>query len=187
MLTRRVSPKALQPVGKALEKNNVDFLLWFEPERVCHGTWIFENHPEWLLSAFGEDGHASGQNEDELNIIKSLGNSNPNENFLLNLGIDECREWLTEHVDQLIKESGITCYRQDFNFEPLRYWRDNEPENRQGVNENLHIQGYLRYWDDLLFNNPGLFIDSCASGGRRNDLETMRRFRAASPYRLGIW
>ena len=30
-------------------------------------------------------------------------------------------------------------------------------------------------WDDLLARNPGLWIDSCASGGRRNDLETMRR------------
>ena len=38
-----------------------------------------------------------------------------------------------------------------------------------------HVQGYLRFWDDLLARNPGLWIDSCASGGRRNDLETMRR------------
>jgi alpha-galactosidase len=35
--------------------------------------------------------------------------------------------------------------------------------------------GYLAYWDELLARNPGLVIDSCASGGRRNDLETMRR------------
>ena len=41
--------------------------------------------------------------------------------------------------------------------------------------ENLHVQGYLHYWDDLLERNPGLWIDSCASGGRRNDLETLRR------------
>ena len=43
------------------------------------------------------------------------------------------------------------------------------------MNENLHVQGYLQYWDDLLARNPGLWIDSCSSGGRRNDLETMRR------------
>ena len=43
------------------------------------------------------------------------------------------------------------------------------------MNENLHVQGYLQFWDDLLARNPGLWIDSCASGGRRNDLETMRR------------
>jgi alpha-galactosidase len=43
------------------------------------------------------------------------------------------------------------------------------------MNENLHVQGYLQYWDDLLARNPGLWIDSCSSGGRRNDMETMRR------------
>lgn len=37
------------------------------------------------------------------------------------------------------------------------------------------MQGYLAYWDELRRTNPDLFIDSCASGGRRNDLETMRR------------
>jgi alpha-galactosidase len=44
-----------------------------------------------------------------------------------------------------------------------------------GALENLHVQGYLRYWDELVRRNPGLWIDSCASGGRRNELETMRR------------
>ena len=33
----------------------------------------------------------------------------------------------------------------------------------------------MQYWDDILRANPGLWIDSCSSGGRRNDMETMRR------------
>lgn len=37
------------------------------------------------------------------------------------------------------------------------------------------MQGYLQFWDDLLKRNPGLWIDSCASGGRPNDMETMQR------------
>ena len=94
---------------------------------------------------------------------------------LLNLGNPSCRQWLTDHVCRLIRDNGIKIYRQDHNFEPLRYWRENEAADRQGMNENLHVQGYLQYWDDLLARNPGLWIDSCASGGRRNDLETMRR------------
>jgi alpha-galactosidase len=78
-------------------------------------------------------------------------------------------------VSGLIRDGGIGIYRQDFNFAPLKFWRENEPEDRQGMNENLHVQGYLQYWDDLLAAHPGLWIDSCSSGGRRNDLETMRR------------
>ena len=54
-------------------------------------------------------------------------------------------------------------------------WRKNDAEDRQGITENLYVQGHLAFWDELRRHNPGLRIDSCASGGRRNDLETMRR------------
>jgi alpha-galactosidase len=144
-------PHGFKPISDLATRYGAGLLVWFEPERVRQGTELSREHPEWLLK------------------LKD------NENSLLNLSNPECRQWLTEHVCRLIKDNGIAVYRQDFNFEPLEYWRKNEAEDRQGINENLHVQGYLQYWDDLLARNPGLWIDSCASGGRRNDLETMRR------------
>lgn len=69
----------------------------------------------------------------------------------------------------------MRVYHQDFNFNPKPYWEAAEVPDRIGVVENQHVQGYLRFWDSLLLRNPGLWIDSCASGGRRSDLETMRR------------
>jgi alpha-galactosidase len=144
-------PNGLKPVSDEAARNGAKLLVWFEPERVRPGTELSTEHPEWLLRLPGKD------------------------NSLLNLGNPQCRVWLTDHVCDLIQTNGIKIYRQDFNFAPLDYWRKNEPEDRQGMNENLHVQGYLQYWDDLRARNPGLWIDSCASGGRRNDLETMRR------------
>ena len=94
---------------------------------------------------------------------------------LLNLGNVAARQWLTNHVDRLLTEQGIDLYRQDFNMDPLEFWRAADGPDRQGITENKHICGYLAYWDELLRRHPGMLIDSCASGGRRNDLETMRR------------
>jgi len=144
-------PRGLKPVSDHAARYDADLLVWFEPERIQPGTRLDAEHPDWLLRAKGND------------------------NALLNLGNPECRRWLTDHVCRLIRENGIKIYRQDHNFAPLEHWRGNEAEDRQGMNENLHVQGYLQYWDELLARNPGLWIDSCASGGRRNDLETMRR------------
>ena len=93
----------------------------------------------------------------------------------MNLAIPECVDFITDTVDAIIKENHVTIYRQDFNFDPAPCWDEAETEDRIGAVENLHVQGYLRYWDELLRRNPGLVIDSCSSGGRRNDLETMRR------------
>jgi alpha-galactosidase len=60
-------------------------------------------------------------------------------------------------------------------MEPLTYWRSADAPARQGITELRHVTGYLAYWDELRRRHPDMLIDSCASGGRRNDLETMRR------------
>lgn len=148
-------PRGLQPIAQHAATHQARLLLWFEPERVYPDSQIWREHSEWLLK-----GNTPAWCAD-------CG--------LLNLGISACRQWLTDYISTLIQQQGIGIYRQDFNFPPLAFWRENEPADRQGMNENLHVQGYLQYWDDLLARNPGLWIDSCASGGRRNDLETMRR------------
>ncbi len=144
-------PNGLKPISDHAANAGANLLVWFEPERIQPGTWLDNEHSDWLLRI------------------------PENDNALLNLGIPECRQWLTDHYCKLIQDNGIKIYRQDHNFPPLDHWRKNEAQDRQGINENLHVQGYLQFWDDLLMRNPGLWIDSCASGGRRNDLETMRR------------
>jgi len=94
---------------------------------------------------------------------------------LLNLGDPEARNWLTNHVDKLLTEQGIDLYRQDFNIDPLPYWRAADAEDRQGITEIRYVEGFLAFWDELRRRHPKMLIDTCASGGRRNDLETLRR------------
>jgi alpha-galactosidase len=143
-------PRGLKAVSDHAHANGMGLIVWFEPERVTPGTWLYENHANWLL---GRDGDTK----------------------LLNLGHDTARQWLTDHVDVQLTAQGIDLYRQDFNMDPLPYWRANDATNRQGLTEIRHVEGYLAYWDELRRRHPGLVIDSCASGGRRNDLETLRR------------
>ncbi|GGD93533.1 alpha-galactosidase [Paenibacillus nasutitermitis] len=146
-------PSGLAPIGNRCKELDIQFLLWFEPERVHAGTALDTDHPDWLLYP-----------------------SDPNDtNRVLNYANPEALDWTINHIDGLIKEYGVEIYRQDLNFDPMKFWLEHESEDRIGAIENLHIQGYLKYWDELLHRNPGLLIDSCAAGGRRNDLETMRR------------
>ena len=142
-------PRGLRAIADHAHAQGVKTIVWFEPERVTPGTQLYE-HADWLL---GRDG----------------------EQKLLNLGHPAARAWLTEHVDRLLTEQGIDLYRQDYNVDPLGYWRGADSPDRQGITENHYITGYLAYWDDLRRRHPAMLIDSCASGGHRNDLETMRR------------
>ena len=148
-------PNGLKPVGEKCKELNLKLLLWFEPERAYKDSQMDKEHPEWLLHW-----HRDGVEQDYRAV---------------NLGSPECCDYMIEHVDALIKEYGVGIYRQDFNYSIGFFWEEAETEDRIGAMENLHIQGYYRYWDTLLQRNPGLLIDSCAGGGRRNDIETMRR------------
>ena len=142
-------PHGLRAISDYARAKGVKTLVWFEPERVTSGTWLWDKHPEWLLG--------SGDNR------------------LLDLGNAEARQWLTDHIDKLLVEQGIDLYRQDYNIDPLPMWRETDSPDRQGITENHYVTGYLAYWDELRRRHPNMLIDSCASGGHRNDLETMRR------------
>ncbi|MBI3911148.1 MAG: alpha-galactosidase [Armatimonadetes bacterium] len=143
-------PRGLRAITDHAHARGVRSLVWFEPERVTPGTWLYQNHPEWLLGAGG------GQK-------------------LLDMGNPEARGWLTDHVSRLITEQGIDLYRQDFNMDPLPYWRAADAQDRQGITESRYVAGYLAYWDELRRRFPHMLIDTCAGGGHRNDLETLRR------------
>ena len=147
-------PHGFLPLSTAAHKLGMKFLLWFEPERVGGtNSWLATNHPEWLLT--GTSGTYG----------KILNEGNP---IVFN--------WLTNHMDWMIKANGLDWYREDMNGDgPLPAWQTNDPPDRQGITENFYVQGHLAYWDALRAMNPHLRIDSCASGGRRNDLESMRR------------
>ena len=58
---------------------------------------------------------------------------------------------------------------------PLGYWRNADTKDRKGISEIRHICGLYRLWDKLHERFPHLLIDNCASGGRRIDIETLRR------------
>jgi len=43
------------------------------------------------------------------------------------------------------------------------------------MTEICYVEGLYALWDRIQAAHPGIFIDNCASGGRRIDLETLRR------------
>ncbi|MFA5858501.1 MAG: alpha-galactosidase [Elusimicrobiota bacterium] len=144
-------PNGLREITDYAHSKKLKSIVWFEPERVAPDTWLSNIHPEWLLSS--TDGKWK----------------------LLNLGNTDAREWWINQADKVINEQGIDLYRTDFNMEPLKYWRENDAPDRQGITEIKYVEGLYSYLDELQHRHPGMLIDICASGGRRNDVETLRR------------
>jgi alpha-galactosidase len=135
-------------------------LVWFEPERVTHLDGLAENYgykTEWGL---------------------------PNESGVIanNIGNPECLEWTAGRIIEMMDRNGVDMYREDNNCYPAKCWRDaDEAEgcDRSGITENKAVAAHYRLWDMIIdycgSNGKDTFVDSCASGGGRNDLESMRR------------
>ena len=144
-------PNGLKPIYEECKKLGLKFILWFEPERVGAGTFIDVNYPHWVLRFNNEPGG------------------------LFNLGDDTARKWITDYLCQCIEAYNLDVLRIDFNIEPLVFWRNNDAPDRQGMNEIKFVMGLYQMWDEIIAKFPNIFIDNCASGGRRIDLETNMR------------
>lgn len=142
-------PRGLKPISEECHRLGMKFVVWFEPERVAPGSEIARDHPEFVF------GGAKGG--------------------LFKLNEAPAREFLTDLLSRRIAEYGIDIYRNDFNIDPLPFWRQNDAPDRQGMTEIRYVEGHYALWDALLQRHPGLMIDNCASGGRRIDLETCMR------------
>lgn len=153
LVERSRFPNGLKPIADAVHKDGLQFLMWFEPERVVADTYIATHYPQYVISPKGD---GSG---------------------LFNIGIPEARAYMTEVLDSAIKTWSLGYIRFDFNIEPLPFWQfENEKDpDRVGIAEIRYMEGLYRMWDDLLAANPGLSIDNCASGGNRIDLESCSR------------
>jgi alpha-galactosidase len=152
-------PEGLRPTFTEASAHDMKSLLWSEPERVMPGTDLYKRHRDWLI------GPPSG---------------GADEGYLLNLGNPDAWNWVVERFDGIIRGQvaagqELDVFRQDFNMDPLPYWNAADVSGRSGMTQVNHVMGHLAFWDELRARHPAMWIDSCASGGRRNDLETMRR------------
>ena len=148
-------PDTLKPLSDAIKDTGNAFLLWYEPERIREGTMLAvegARHSGWTIR-----------------------NGN---NIMWNMANYEACSFLTDLITKSLSENGISIYRQDFNFDPLQYWKKADKElygKRKGICENHYVTNLYRFLDELAVRTKGLLIDNCASGGRRIDIEMCRR------------
>ncbi|MBI2433127.1 MAG: alpha-galactosidase, partial [Candidatus Hydrogenedentes bacterium] len=147
-------PNGLMPIAEAVHRAGLQFLMWFEPERICPGTLMPLEHPEWV-------------------VLPDSGGWG-----MFNLAVPAARQYITDYIGGLIDDYGLSWVRIDnaVSYTPL--WRKLDAAagpDRTGMAEIRYVEGLYRWWDDLRAAHPDIAIDNCASGGGRIDLELCTR------------
>jgi len=154
-------PRGLRPISDRAHELGMKFLFWMEPERAQPHTEWARAHPDLFLS-FPEENNPFRREEWRNSMV-------------LNLADPRAVDLAFEEISSLITEFDADIYRQDCNVKPLNAWYAADAPDRVGITEIRHIEGLYALWDRILAAHPGILIDNCASGGRRIDLESLRR------------
>ncbi len=166
-------PKGIIQLSDAVHDAGMKFAVWFEPERVAWGTATTDALMDMGgLIVVGSDGKAI---TDYSKVAKG------NCEVILDYSNPAVVSWVIDMLNTQFKENNIDQYRQDFNTYPSPHWTALDRTRssqlgipRTGYTENKYCKGYLEVYAGILKENPGMYIDACASGGMRNDMSTIR-------------
>jgi len=137
-------------------ENGMRTMMWFEPERVTDVESLAKNYgynPEWAIHG-----------------------------CINNIGDPDCLAWTLGQITKTLSENRVEIYREDNNCNPGEIWHyldEQEGDNRAGFTESNVVDAHYRMWDAIIdcttsYGGCG-YVDSCAGGGGRNDLESLRR------------
>ena len=146
----RKHPNGLEELADYVRRRGMDFGLWFEIERAGAGTQAVTEHPDWFVTC--EDG------------------------IHLNLALPAAQDWAIETISHWIHRLDLRWSRWDYNINPGPCWRALDPTEKIQFD---YMRGLYRVLDTLRQRHPKWMIETCASGGRRIDLGTLRRAHTA--------
>ena len=152
---RRRFPEGLEPFRERVREQGMLFGLWMDAERLGAESRAFQEHPDWLATAY------DGQ--------QRLGN-------LLDLTRPAVAQWLEDQISRVIGENELEFFRLDYNVGGLG-------PGAQVVREGFVENSYWRYYEVLygIYERlrqrfPQVIFENCAGGGGRTDIGMVRRF-----------
>jgi alpha-galactosidase len=146
-----VWPNGLAPLIDHVRSLGLEFGIWVEPEMVNPDSELFRAHPEWVLADPGYE-PVLGRHQ-----------------LVLDLGREEVREYLYEHLHRLLADHDVSYVKWDMNRDLVHA--------SHGGRAGAHRQtlGLYELLDRLNSAHPNVEFESCASGGGRIDFGILDR------------
>lgn len=143
-------PRGLSEFSKKIHCMGMQFGLWFEPEMVNEDSELYRAHPEYALTTPGKT-PSKGRNQ-----------------LVLDLCNPAVRDYIVEHVAQILDENQIDYVKWDCN----RHISDacSPMLSEQGMFYHSYILGLYEVLDRIFRPRPHILFESCSSGGNRFDL-----------------
>ncbi len=141
-----------------LEKLGMKLGLWFEPEIVSFDSELYRAHPDWCLHVDGRD--------------RSVGRYTA----VLDLSRKEVEDHVFERVSDVIKSSGISYVKWDFNRNLTEVGSAVLSPDHQKEVFHRYMLGVYSLAERLTSTFPDVLFEGCSGGGGRFDLGMLYYF-----------
>lgn len=151
-------PQGLTPIIDYVNKKNMKFGLWFEPEMISEDSILYKNHPDWVLVKTGiEPSRARNQ-------------------LVLDFSNKKVVDYIYNEIKQILENNHIEYVKWDHNRSLTDFYSNSLEPSRMGELYHRYVLGYYDLAKRLTESFPDIFFEGCAGGGGRFDPATLYYF-----------
>jgi alpha-galactosidase len=147
----RKLPGGLADLVSRVNRLDMQFGLWFEPEMVSPDSDLYRAHPDWCLHV---PGHRRTEGRKQL---------------VLDLSRDDVCDYLIESVSSVLRSAPITYVKWDMNRNMTEIGSALLPPERQRETAHRYMLGLYRVLETITAEFPKILFESCSGGGGRFD------------------
>ncbi len=147
----RKLPGGLEDLAARVNRLDMRFGLWFEPEMVSPDSDLYRAHPDWCL-------HVPGRRRTE-----------GRQQLVLDLSREDVCDYLIESIGAVLRSAPITYVKWDMNRNMTEIGSALLPPHRQRETAHRYMLGLYRVLEAITSQFPDILFESCSGGGGRFD------------------
>ena len=144
-------PDGLKALAEGVNREGLQFGLWFEPEMVSPDSDLYRAHPDWCLHV-PDRARSEGRNQ-----------------LVLDLTRREVRDAVVQMVSDVLKSAPISYVKWDMNRHMTEVGSAALPPERQRETAHRYMLGVYEMMERITAAFPDVLFESCSGGGGRFD------------------
>lgn len=152
---REKLPEGLKALAEGVNKEGLQFGLWFEPEMISPDSELYREHPDWCI-------HVKGRERTEIR-----------NQLVLDITRQEVREHVLEKLIAIMEDAPISYIKWDMNRPLTEMGSAALPPERQRELAHRYCLSMYKMMDILTSRFPEVLFESCSGGGARFDAGVM--------------
>lgn len=144
-------PEGLLNAVNRINKMDMQFGLWFEPEMVSPDSDLYREHPDWCL-------HVSNRSRTEAR-----------NQLILDFSRKDVCAAITKMLSDILSKIPITYVKWDMNRNMTEIGSEVLPPKRQRETAHRYMLGLYSVMEEITTTFPKVLFESCSGGGGRFD------------------